>query len=158
MEKDNRNYSEYPIGFLVGRVARTLAIYINRVLAERGYYYSLEHFILMNYIIFHDCQNQRKLGLVLGRDKTGMARLLNSMEKDGLIYRQMDIHDRRNKLVHITERGKQLELEMKEIIGECNIDIESEINPDQLLICKQVLDQLYEKRREAGDSAKYWSE
>ena len=56
-------------------------------------------------------------------DKAATARTIQSMEKKGLVYRKADEVDKRAKRVYLTEKGRQLNARIKEIIRDTEIKI-----------------------------------
>src|SRR5262245_53228969 len=51
---------------------------------------------------------QYTLASAIGYDKTRLIGLLDELESDGLVAREPDPSDRRARIVHITERGREV--------------------------------------------------
>jgi len=52
--------------------------------------------------------NQQELADLTVKDKASMTYLLDNIARRGLVYRQEDSVDRRNKLIYLTEEGKAM--------------------------------------------------
>lgn len=52
------------------------------------------------------CQDE--LGFRLNIDKAGIARAIALLEDKGLVSREVNIHNRRQKFVHLTEKGVEM--------------------------------------------------
>lgn len=53
--------------------------------------------------------NQQELANVLHKDKASLTPLIDNLSKRGLVQRSEDPDDRRNKLITLTPKGKELE-------------------------------------------------
>ena len=53
--------------------------------------------------------NQQELSNFSDRDKTSITRLIDSLEKKNIVVRVPDRSDRRNKLIYLTKKGRDLE-------------------------------------------------
>lgn len=101
------------------------------ILKQEGVPYSLEQLYTLN--IVRNCKDivvQQDLVEKLGKDKSVILRLVDSLEKEELIRRIVDVNDRRRNILEITYLGNQLlnkfqeveirvsEVLMKDITGE----------------------------------------
>lgn len=82
---------------------------------------------------------QQKIADSFSKDKTSMTRLLNNMEKNGLITRKSDSRDKRNKRIYLTEKSRLLKEESIKIAEKTLIDALEGIDHEQLKISKSVL-------------------
>lgn len=101
------------------------------ILKQEGVPYSLEQLYTLN--IVRNCKDivvQQDLVEKLGKDKSVILRIVDSLEKEELIRRIVDVNDRRRNILEITYLGNQLlnkfqeveirvsEVLMKDITGE----------------------------------------
>lgn len=74
-----------------------------------------------------DNRNPGELADLTIRDRTTMTRLLDGMERKGLISRATDPKDRRRMIVTLTDRGREMQVILvpiaKDLIADCNDDI-----------------------------------
>lgn len=62
--------------------------------------------------------NQQELADKTFKDKASLTYLINNLEKRGLVARQEDSSDRRNKLITVTEQGRILQKKMEPLLNE----------------------------------------
>lgn len=141
MEDDFR--IENSLGFLVGRTYKLLAQKLNRNFANAGYEVSLEHWIILSKLIHEGGQKQQHFSSVTGWDKTSVTRIIDFMEARNWVYREADKHDRRSKLVYLTNQGRGLHTDLKEVVQQTNYEIEDKFDREELATCKKVLKQVF---------------
>ncbi len=69
---------------------------------------TVEETILLNMINQRPSQIMQNIALVTGKNKSVIMRLVNSLEEKGLIERETNSEDRREKLVSLTDVGKKV--------------------------------------------------
>ena len=73
--------------------------------------------------------NQQEIANDTVKDKASMTYLIDNLSKRGLVSRQEDANDRRNKLILLTEQGRSLKAKIQPVIDEMhevsgkNIDV-----------------------------------
>lgn len=103
--KINRNF-EKSIPFIIHKMHWAIHQAVNRVFAQSGIDITMDQFLLVVYLWNNDGTSQQELATRTGKDKAGIARLLDQLSKRGLIKRAPDKNDRRIKRVIVTERGR----------------------------------------------------
>lgn len=73
-----------------------------------------------------------KIGPLLGMEPTSMSRMLNNLEKEGLIYREKDETDRRSVRIFLTEKGKEKRTIAKRVVKRFNNIVKNEIDDKKL--------------------------
>src|SRR5947207_12414988 len=68
-----------------------------------------EQWIVLVQLWQKDGQSQSALSDLTLRDRPTMSRILDTMEKTGLVERRVDEHDARSRLVKLTRSGKALQ-------------------------------------------------
>jgi DNA-binding MarR family transcriptional regulator len=81
--------------------------YITSQLIEHNIDLTKVQLILLKILYANDGQPQNDLALLTNRDKASLARLLDVVERKGLVVRVPSKEDRRIKLVHITKKGME---------------------------------------------------
>ena len=84
------------IGYLTGRVKREITRLLARKLYEAGGEITAEQFRLLMMLWIEDGRNQQDLADEYGKDKTSIARMLHTMERQALITRVPDEKDKRH--------------------------------------------------------------
>lgn len=63
------------------------------------------------------------LGLCMNMDRGSLSRMVDSMEKKGIVSRRIDPKDRRRVLISLTEKGEQYYEILQDIMAEVNASI-----------------------------------
>lgn len=120
-----------PIGISLGPMLSVLGKAMRLILKQEGVPYSLEQLYTLN--IVRNCKDivvQQDLVEKLGKDKSVILRIVDSLEKEELIRRIVDVNDRRRNILEITYLGNRLlnkfhevevrvsEILLKDITGE----------------------------------------
>lgn len=78
------------------------------------------------------------------KDKPGITRLIDNLEKESLVERRPDTKDRRLNLIFLTSKGKAIEKEVIEIVNQTINDTVKGIDPQNLKIVKDTFLQIYD--------------
>lgn len=78
------------------------------------------------------------------KDKPGITRLIDNLEKESLVERRPDTKDRRLNLIFLTSKGKAIEKEVIEIVNQTINDAVKGIDPQNLKIVKDTFLQIYD--------------
>ena len=89
----------------MGRTMKLVDTYITHQLVEANIDLTKVQLILLKILYSHDGQPQNDLAILTDRDKASLARLLDIVERKGLVVRVPSKDDKRIKLVHITKKG-----------------------------------------------------
>ena len=82
---------------------------------------------------------QGELAEGLGMDGTSVVRILDNLEREGLVRRQEDSRDRRAKLVFLTEDGRRLARRTLAMFAHLRRELLAEAQPDDLAATMRVL-------------------
>ena len=101
-----------PVGKLVSIIAKNQTLYLNHHLDELDINASQLHFL---FEIDHQNEiNQDKIASRCNIDKGSVARSIKKLEDRGLVTREVDDNNRRQKKVHITPKGEETLRQAKE--------------------------------------------
>ncbi len=143
------------IGYLTARVKREMTRLLARKLYETGGEITAEQYRLLIMLWIEDGRNQQDLADLYGKDKTSIARMLQTMEKNGLITRVPDDKDKRNNLLYITSKGSEIRARLFPLLQSTIENTEAGIEAEQLNGCKQVLRQMIDNLSQInGDACK----
>jgi len=92
------------LGSLFGRIIRRL-IAAERPLLD-GHGLSMWGYGVLSHLAKQSASNQLALATAIGYDKSRLIPLLDELEQDGLVVREQDPADRRNRRVRLTPAGK----------------------------------------------------
>ncbi len=142
MKPFNEHLKNY-LAMLLGRTSRAITNLLQKKFHEAGYPLSVEQWLLL--INLRNCNNQthQQLAENTFKDKTTVTRLVERLEKQRLIERTPDRHDRRQKNIRITSRGRNLLRELKPLAFEVQKTALIDIEPDELHHCMKTMFKIY---------------
>lgn len=92
----------------IGKTAKFIDYFVADHMKEHGIDLSKEQFIVLKYLNEKDGLIQNDLAFITNRSKTALTRLIQTMEKKGLVYRRSCKTDLRINHVFLTEFGKEM--------------------------------------------------
>ncbi|GAA1564576.1 MarR family transcriptional regulator [Kribbella sancticallisti] len=93
------------LGSLFGRIIRRLMAAEGPLLGRHEL--SMWGYSVLSHLADQPAANQLTLATAIGYDKSRLIRLLDQLEEDGLIVREPDPADRRNRQVRLTTAGRE---------------------------------------------------
>ena len=90
-------------------------------------------------------QTQAHLADSVGRDRTRLIPILDRLEAGGLVHRTPDPADRRNKIVRLTESGREVLDACRAGIAEVEAELLAELAPDEREAFRCTLDRLADR-------------
>lgn len=127
------------IGFYIGFSANVLKNELIRRFNENGYDITHSQWLILMMLWHKDGRNQNELTGLMYREKTTITRVIEGMEKRGLIYREIDTKDRRNKLCYLSDEGSLLKSKLIPIVREVNEQAISNIDSQEFEIFKNII-------------------
>jgi MarR family transcriptional regulator, transcriptional regulator for hemolysin len=82
---------------------------------------------------------QKELATALGIEGPSLVRLLDNLERRGLIERREDENDRRARGIHLTRAGRDLAVRVAKVGTELQLRLLASVPPQDLEICQRVL-------------------
>jgi MarR family transcriptional regulator for hemolysin len=79
----------------------------------------------------------------LGVEAPSVVPLVDQLERSGLVERRVDDTDKRARLLHLTEAGTSLAVQVEERTAEIRQTLLARIDADELIVATRVLDQLH---------------
>lgn len=133
---------EQSLSFLIKRTSRAFRTRLNQVFTEAGYDITSEQWRILRCLWYQDGQIQQNLADYVHKDKTCITRIIDSMEKRNLVVRIPDKEDRRQKLVYLTNKGKELREESMKLVQKVSLEAQKEIDPEHIDILMKVLEKI----------------
>lgn len=133
-----------PLVFLTNRVGRLLANAIRSKLADHEREVLPQHMGVLADLWICDGQRQQDLAVSLIKDKATITRTLSHLEKHNIVVRVADHHDRRNKRIYLTHKGKFLKKALMPKAEEAVQHATDGISEHELHTCYTVLERMYE--------------
>jgi DNA-binding MarR family transcriptional regulator len=95
-------------GYLINLAAQHLKYELHQTFQAKGYDITPEQWAVLNRLWEEDGLSQVELAERTFKDKPGTTRILNLLEKKGVVVRRSDENDRRVLRVFLTKTGKDL--------------------------------------------------
>lgn len=131
--------------FLTNRVGRLLSNEVRKKLEEDGATQSVQpsHIGVLVDLWMQDGVCQQDLAVATIKDKGTITRVLNFLEQENLVVRVPDRNDKRNKLIYLTHKGKELKHQLLPYAHQAICGATVGISEEELRICKDVLGKVY---------------
>jgi len=131
--------------FLTNRVGRLLSSDIRKRAGDdvEGLYST--HMGILVDLWMQDGLRQQDLVSSVIKDKGTIARALENLEKQGIVTRETDETDRRNKLIYLTPKGRKLKSSMLPHALASMEEVLEGFPPEEVAICKKVLRRMYKR-------------
>lgn len=106
-----------------------------------------EQWIVLVQLWQKDGQSQSALSELTLRDRPTMSRILDTMEKSGLVERHVDEQDGRSRLVKLTRSGKALREKLVPVAKKIVAQLEHDIPERDLEVTHRTLSRMLENLR-----------
>lgn len=130
------------IGFLLRQSFWCIKNSMHAKLRAHGFDFTMEQGGALMRLWMKDGQSQVELAEFLGKDKTTIARLINSMEKSLLVVRVPSKEDKRINLIYLTQKGKEVQKVVMECIQATLKEAQKGVDEHELETTKKVLKQI----------------
>lgn len=151
MEKIDLEPAYLTLGSALMRVARCWQREVNRTLQSQG----LSQTMVMPLIVLHRGGGAVRQGLIadeIGVEGPSLVRVIDTLERDGLVTRVCDPTDRRAKMVALTDAGKRKAAEIEVILGTLRGELTADIAPEHLDVTLDVMHALLGKLAARDDA------
>ncbi|ADU28670.1 MarR family winged helix-turn-helix transcriptional regulator [Evansella cellulosilytica] len=149
------DYKKYVLAESVGyRITVTARLVINRLnsnFKKRKLPVTHEQWSVMIRLWEEDGLTQNKLSQLTGKDQPSVSRLINNMERNGLVMRAPHPVDKRTNLIFLTAKGKKLQVGMIEQAQKTIEDISKNISEEDMNTFLTVLSQIDDNLTEEKD-------
>jgi DNA-binding MarR family transcriptional regulator len=130
---------ERSLGHLTARFTRVLLRRINATLSQQGFPITSDQYTFLVQLWERNGLPQGVLADKTAKDKTTMARLAAGLESLGLIARLPSPSDARERLVFLTDKGKETMDEATGLVRGILSEAQQGIDEAQLEVCREVL-------------------
>ena len=100
------------LGFKLARAAIRLRQELRRACREAGLDVTPEQWALLNRLYLHDGLTQSELADQTLKDRPTVTRIVDALQRGGMLARRRDPDDRRCYRLHLTEAGRELRREV----------------------------------------------
>lgn len=107
---------------------------------------------LLRALIRQDGQSQKELAEKMNITPATLNVMIGRMEKTGLVERQPDLHDQRISRVYVTEKGKQIHQQIKELTDRMEKICFDRFTVEEKIVFRRLLLQMYDNLKLAQQS------
>ncbi len=132
---------EESLGFIISRTNQKLSNYLTRKF--KPYDITPEQWGLLNRLWEKDGVSQKELSEISIKDQTTVTRILDKLERKGLIKRQTSPDDRRSFLIFLTDNGRSLENKLVPIAYEVLDEALQGLSEEEIKQMKLLLNKIF---------------
>ncbi|KFE55782.1 MarR family transcriptional regulator [Pseudomonas syringae] len=128
---------EHRFGMQVANMSRGWRAELDRRLADLGLSQA-RWLVLLHLARFEEPPTQRELAQSVGVEGPTLARLLDSLESQGLVQRHAVVEDRRAKKIVLCDSARPLIQQIEAIATALRVELFAGIDEEELRICMRV--------------------
>lgn len=106
---------ENSFGRILGVAHTSMFRYLSKLMKEQNLPITPEQFSVLSHLWQKDGLQQSELALCTNRNRANVTRIIDILEREGIVERRDDENDRRVFKIYLTDKGKSL----KEITAAC---------------------------------------
>ena len=134
---------------------KKIAVYINIVncslikyfateLTRNGINLTPEQYLVMDILWDAEVMSQQAIADIIQKDKNSVTKFIDSLEKKGLVYRQVNKTDRRVNNIVVSEEGMKLKARTTEVAIGMMRNVLKNIKEEDLMALDKVMNQIKE--------------
>jgi DNA-binding MarR family transcriptional regulator len=141
----NNQFRRGELYFVITGVASTaLARRLQRYFREHGLNLTVEQWSVLVHLWKQDGVSQQELCNKTYRDKPSITRLVDNLEREGLVARVASQEDRRINLIYLTKQGKDLRDLTMQLAHQTLLDGLEGVPAEDIEVTRRVLTRVYE--------------
>ena len=130
--------------FITGKASIAIARRLQRKFNQSGINLTIEQWSVLYHLWKQDGASQQELCNATFRDKPSITRLIDNLEKSGLVKRVSDEKDRRINKVYLTVVAQKLQEQTMQLAEQTLNEALEGVPADQVNLCKEVLQKVYD--------------
>lgn len=130
--------------FITGKASTAIARRLQKNFKQAGIEITIEQWSVLYHLWKEDGQSQQQLCDATFRDKPSITRLVDNLEKLGLVKRTANKNDRRINKICITPEAEKLQVQTMEVANQTLNEALHGVTNGQVEIAKEVLQMVYE--------------
>lgn len=131
------------LGTTIGKLRNKLhRLMKQRYAAEANIKLTVEEFILLTMIRAKTDQILQNIAIATGKNKSVVMRMIDSLEKKGLVKRTVNPEDRRENLLSTTDMGEQVVAEYHKIEKKLSYELLKGIPDEQVEVFFEVVEEI----------------
>lgn len=130
--------------FITGKASTAIARRLQKKFNTAGLNLTIEQWSVLYHLWKQDGISQQELCNATFRDKPSITRLVDNLEKLKLVKRVSSKEDRRMNMIFLTSEARKMQEASMELAEETLNEALEKVPSDQVEICKQVLQIVYD--------------
>ena len=130
--------------FITGKASTAIARRLQKNFKLAGIEITIEQWSVLYHLWKEDGQSQQQLCDATFRDKPSITRLVDNLEKLGLVNRTANKNDRRINKICLTPEAEKLQVQTMEVANQTLNEALQGVTNGQVEIAKEVLQKVYE--------------
>jgi DNA-binding MarR family transcriptional regulator len=130
--------------FITGKASIAIARRLQKKFNTATLNLTIEQWSVLYHLWKQDGISQQDLCKATFRDKPSITRLVDNLEKAGLVKRIAAENDRRINRIYLTKQAQKLQQESMDIAEQTLNEALNGVSPEKIEICKEVLQVVYD--------------
>ena len=130
--------------FITGKASTAIARRLQKKLNATGLNITIEQWSVLYHLWKQDGLSQQELCNATFRDKPSITRLVDNLEKLGLVKRVPSETDRRINMIYITKQAQKLQEQTMVLAEETLNEALTKVPAEKIEVCKEVLQIVYD--------------
>ena len=131
--------------YLLSVAQQTMKEYTNTALSKAGVELTMTQAGMLFLLKQKDMRTMSELGGIFDIDNSAVTRLVDRLEKNGIVERHPAPGDRRAFLIHMTPKGLESLEKAKKVIMGVNEELRRGFTPEEVEVYKKVLKSILER-------------
>jgi DNA-binding MarR family transcriptional regulator len=128
---------------MVGRTAFTIKHKLHKQFKSKGYKATPEHWGILNLLEGEEGLSQSEIAEKTIKDKGNITRMLDVMQRNGLIQRRKHENDRRAYKIFLTNKGRNLQYALAQYVQEIDKQACLGLSVEELKELKRILKKMF---------------
>lgn len=130
------------IAVYINIVNCSLIKYFAKELTRNGINLTPEQYLVMDILWDAEVMSQQAIADIIQKDKNSVTKFIDSLEKKGLVYRQVNKTDRRVNNIVVSEEGMKLKARTTEVAIGMMRNVLKNIKEEDLMALDKVMNQI----------------
>lgn len=120
----------------------SLIKYFAKELSKNDINLTPEQYLVMDILWDEAVMSQQAIADIIQKDKNSVTKFIDSLEKKGLVYREVNKSDRRVNNIIVSEEGKKLKAKTTEVAINMMRNVLKDIDEEDLISFDRVMNQI----------------
>ncbi len=136
-----------PLGMTLGAMKDVFIKIMTLSLKQAEITYTFDQMVVL-FLVDHCPTSQQEIAAHMQKDKSVIFRMIDTLEKDGLLERNPDPKDRRRNNLILTEKGSKYMLLSKKLEHDVTQNLFTGLSDDEIKTFYKVIDHIHERGNE----------